>query len=141
MATRPGEPPRQLILLGEDGTAPANYSPAVRVGSQVFVAGMVAMQDGEIVGRGDIAAQTRQVLIHIETALDRAGATFGDIVRYRIYLTDIADLAAVRAELGPRFGAIRPAGTLVAVSALVHPDLKIEIDVDAIIGSALDRSG
>ncbi len=141
MTTPFGEPPRQLILLGNDAAAPANYSPAVRVGSQVFVAGMIAMQNGEIIGIGDIAAQTRQVLENIETALDRAGATFGDIVRYRIYLTDIADLAAVRAELGPRFGAIRPAGTLVAVSALVHPDLKIEIDVDAIIGSALDRSG
>lgn len=140
MTAKPGDPPRQRILLHENDTAPANYSPAVRVGAQVFVAGMIAVHNGEIVGKDDIVTQTRQVLENLETALTRAGATFDDIVRYRIYLTDMADLAAVRAELAPRFGEIRPAGTLVAVSALVHPDLKIEIDADAIIGSALVTS-
>lgn len=125
---------RELISFG----APAgNYSPAVRVGNQVFVAGMIALHDGEMVGQGDVAAQTRQVLANIKTALHLAGARMADIVRYRIYLTDMADLAIVRAELAPVFGVIRPAGTLVAVSGLIHPDLKIEIDVDAIIGSGL----
>lgn len=131
------EPPRMLIDLGDTNAAPVNYSPAVRVGSHVFVAGMIAMKDGEVVGRDDVVAQTQQVLAQIDTALTRAGATFADIVRYRIYLTDIGDLAAVRTVLATTFGTIRPAGTLVAVSALVHPELKIEIDVDAIIGSAL----
>ncbi|HET9661585.1 MAG TPA: Rid family hydrolase [Thermomicrobiales bacterium] len=132
------EPPRRLIILDDSGNAPANYSPAVRVGNQVFVAGMISMRDGEIVGLGDIVAQTRQVLDHVETALQRAGSAFGDIVRYRIYLTDMSDLAGVRSVLNERFGSIRPAGTLVAVSCLVHPDLKIEIDADAIVGSALE---
>jgi enamine deaminase RidA (YjgF/YER057c/UK114 family) len=131
------EPPRRLIALDDSGSAPANFSPAVRVGNQVFVAGMVSMHGGEIIGRGDIVAQTRQTIANVETALERAGASFGDIVRYRIYLTDMSELAGVRSVLSERFGSIRPAGTLVAVSALVHPELKIEIDADAIIGSAL----
>jgi enamine deaminase RidA (YjgF/YER057c/UK114 family) len=136
--TSPGNTaPRELISFGEPA---GNYSPAVRVGSQVFVAGMIAMKDGEVVGKGDVAAQTRQVLANIETALQLAGAQMSEIVRYRIYLTDMADLQVVRAELAPIFGKIRPAGTLVAVSGLIHPDLKIEIDVDAIIGSGLPDS-
>ena len=102
---------------------------------------MIAMRDGAVVGAGDAAAQTRTVLENIEDALVQAGATLGDIVRYRIYLTDIDDLADVRSALAPVFGAIRPAGTLVAVSALIHPDLKIEIDVDAVIGSARNENG
>ncbi len=128
---------RTLITLDDQSDPPANYSPAVRVGAQVFVSGMIAMKDGEIVGTDDIVVQTRQVLEHLETALKRAGASLGDVVRYRIYLTDMSDLAGVRSVLTPVFGQIRPAGTLVAVSALVHPDLKIEMDADAIAGSAL----
>jgi enamine deaminase RidA (YjgF/YER057c/UK114 family) len=131
------ESPRELILLDDNSTPPANFSHAVRVGSQVFVAGMVSSKDGQIVGKGDAAAQTRQVIENIETALQRAGSNLRDVVRYRVYLTDMADLPAVRSVLTPAFGSIRPAGTLVAVSALVDPDLKIEIDVDAIVGSAL----
>lgn len=134
------EPARTLISTSDGGQLPANYSPAVRVGSHVFVSGMIAMNDGEVTGIGDVTAQTRQAIEHIEAALSQAGASMADVVRYRIYLTDIGDLAAVRSALAPTFGAIRPAGTLVAVSALVHPELKIEIDVDAIIGSALNES-
>jgi enamine deaminase RidA (YjgF/YER057c/UK114 family) len=128
-----------LVDICGSPQAPANYSPAVRVGSHVYVSGMIAMRDGEVAGVGDAAAQTRIVIENIEDALNQAGAELGDVVRYRIYLTDIDDLALVRSALAPAFGAIRPAGTLVAVSALIHPDLKIEIDVDAIIGSALTR--
>src|SRR5215213_2817570 len=95
--------PRELIPLDELGPPPANYSPAVRVGSQVFVSGMIAMHDGAVVGIGDVTKQTRVVIGHIETALRNAGAAFADVVRYRIYLTDIADLAEVRTVLGSAF--------------------------------------
>lgn len=131
------EPTRQLITLDDVNPPPTNFSPAVRVGDHVFVAGMVSMNGGEVVGPDDIATQTRQALDNVETALERAGATFGDIVRYRVYLTDLRDLSGARSVLNERFGTIRPAGTLVAVAGLVRPELKIEIDADAIIGSAL----
>jgi len=131
------DPPRRLITLDDTSKPPANFSPAVRVGNQVFVAGMVSMSGGEVVGSGDIVAQTRQALANVDTALRRAGASFEDIVRYRVYLTDMNDLPGVRTVLNERLGSIRPAGTLVAVSSLVLPNLKIEIDADAIVGSAL----
>lgn len=130
------EPPRLLITLDDSSPPPPNFSPAVRVGDQVFVAGMVSMSGGEVIGQGDIVAQARQALDNVETALRRAGARFDEIVRYRVYLTDMNDLPGVRVVLNERFGSIRPAGTLVAVTSLVRPELKIEIDADAIIGSA-----
>lgn len=137
MTDRISDPPRELISHDEPDAPPRNYSTAVRVGSHVFVSGMIALRDGNVVGVGDAEAQTRFVIGHIEDALASAGAVLEDIVRYRIYLTDIEDLPGVRAALTPTFGKIRPAGTLVAVSALVHPDLKVEIDADAIVGSGL----
>jgi enamine deaminase RidA (YjgF/YER057c/UK114 family) len=94
------------------------------------------MIGGELIGRDDIVAQARQTLDNVETALRRAGARFDDIVRYRVYVTDMSDLPGVRQVLNERFGSIRPAGTLVAVQSLVRPELKIEIDADAIVGSA-----
>jgi enamine deaminase RidA (YjgF/YER057c/UK114 family) len=133
--------PRKLIDIGGSQQTPANYSPAVRVGPHVYVSGMIAMRDGVVIGIGDASAQTVAVIQNIEEALAHAGAVLEDVVRYRIYLTDIEDLAAVRSTLAPVFGTIRPAGTLVAVSGLVHPDLKIEIDVDAVVGSALTQKG
>jgi enamine deaminase RidA (YjgF/YER057c/UK114 family) len=129
--------PRRLITLDDTSEPPANFSPAVRVGDHVFVAGMVSMNGGEVVGQDGVVAQTRQALDNVETALLRAGARFDEIVRYRVYLTDMSDLAGVRTVLNARFGSIRPAGTLVAVRSLVLPELKIEIEADAIIGSAL----
>ena len=128
--------PRLLIALDDSSEPPSNFSPAVRVGNQVFVAGMVSMIGGEVIGRDDIVAQARQTLDNVETALRRAGARFDDIVRYRVYVTDMSDLPGVRQVLNERFGSIRSAGTLVAVQSLVRPELKIEIDADAIVGSA-----
>lgn len=140
MLEAPADPPREIIAPDASTSASANYSPAVRVGSQVYVSGMIAMQNGVVISAGDAAAQTRFVIDQISEVLELAGASLRDIVRYRIYLTDIADLAAVRSAMAPVFGAIKPAGTLVAVSGLIHPDLKLEIDVDAVIGSALDNT-
>jgi len=112
------------------------YSRAVRVGDRVFVAGTAAYKDGAPFAPGDAAAQTRHILEVIEQALAEAGAALGDVTRYRVYVTDMSDYQDVGTELGRVFGAIRPAGTMVGTSALIDPALVVEIEVDAIIGSA-----
>ncbi len=128
--------PRQRVSSGTSFEAAVGYSRAVRVGDAVFVSGTTALKDGALVGAGDAATQTRQILANIDWALGQAGATLAEVVRCRIYVTDIADWPAVGAELGRAFAEIRPANTLVAVAALVDPAMRVEIEVDAIIGSA-----
>ncbi len=127
---------RQLISSGGPFEAKYGYSRAVRVGDHVAVAGTAAFKDGAPVAPGDAAAQTRHILGVMEQALAEAGASLGDVVRYRVFVTDIADFEAVATELGKVFSAIRPAGTLVGNSTIVHPDLVVEIEMDAIIGSS-----
>jgi len=127
---------RQLISSGGPFEKKGGYSRAVRVGDHIYVSGSTAMKDGVIVGPDDVVAQTRQTLKTIATALEQAGSSLGDVVRYRIYLTNIADSAKVLPIFGEYFGEIRPAGTLVAVSALITPEMLIEIEVDAIAGSS-----
>jgi len=126
---------RQLISSGGPFEKIGGYSRAVRVGDHVFVSGSTAVKDGQVVGPGDVVAQTRQTLSTIAEALQHAGATLADVVRYRIYLTNIADSTRVLPIFAEYFGDIRPAGTLVAVSALISPEMMIEIEVDAIAGS------
>lgn len=126
---------RQLVSSGGPFEAKFGYSRAVRAGNHVAVAGTTAIKDGAPFAPGDAAAQTRYVLEVIAQALAEAGAAMGDVIRYRVFVTDIADYEAVGNELGRVFGAIRPAGTLVGNSTLVHPDLLVEIEVDAIIGA------
>ncbi len=112
------------------------YSRAVRVSDAIYVSGTTAMRDGVLVGHGDPAIQTRQILANLAWALDQAGASLADIVRYRVYVTDIEIWPQVADELVKVFGTIRPANTLVAVSALVDPAMLVEIEADAIVGSA-----
>ena len=131
---------RQRVGSGTAYEAKVGYSRALRVGDMVFVAGTTALKDGALVGAGDAAAQTRQILATIAWALAQAGATMDEIVRCRIYVTDVADWPAVGDELGKVFGEIRPANTLVAVTALIDPAMLVEIEVDAIIGSAAPPS-
>lgn len=111
------------------------YSRAVRVGPHVHVSGTVAMDSrGELVGRGDPAAQTRQCLENIRAVLERAGAALSDVVRTRMYVVDIEAWEAIGDVHGEFFRGVRPATTMVEVSRLIAPDLLVEIEADAYVG-------
>jgi len=126
---------RQLISSGAPWEAAVGYSRAVRVGAQVFVSGTTAVdEEGHAVGKGDAYAQAKYALQKIGRALAAAGATFEDVVRTRIFVTDIGDWQAVGRAHGEVFGEIRPAATMVEVSRLIDPELLVEIEVDAVVG-------
>ena len=127
---------RTLISSGSVYEPLVGYSRAVRTGAFVFVAGTTSGSPDGAIGGTDAALQTREIFVRLAAALEQAGATFADVVRTRIYLTDINDFDAVGRVHGEFFGDIRPASTAVEVSALAAPDMLVEIDVDAIIGSA-----
>lgn len=124
---------RQNISSGSAREPVLGYSRAVRIGNQVLVAGTTAGSSNGAVGGGDAAAQAREIYARIGTALEQAGATFADVVRTRVYLTDIADFDAVGAVHGEIFGDIRPVTAVVEVGALAAPDLKVEVEADAIL--------
>jgi len=108
------------------------YSRAVRVGRRIYVSGTTATApDGSVVGRGDAYAQTVQTLDNIERALAALGSQRADIVRVRVYVTDMGDFDAIARAFAERFGEIRPASTLVQVAALIDPTMKVEIEADA----------
>lgn len=124
---------RANVSSGSSYEASVGYSRAVRAGNQVFVAGTTAMQDGQVIAKGDPAAQTRRILEIIEQSLTQAGATVSDVVRYRVFVTNIADWQAIAGELVKVFGDVRPVSTMVEVSKLIDPDMRVEIEVDAVI--------
>lgn len=130
---------RQNFGSGRPWEAVVGYSRAVRVGQMIYVAGTTSVDEsGAVVGPGDPGAQTTQALRIIEAALAKLGASMRDVVRTRIFVTNIANWEAIGRAHGEFFRDIRPAATMVEVSRLIDPALLVEIEADAVIGSGDD---
>ena len=131
---------RQVYSSGTSWEPVVGYSRAVRVDGRIWVSGTTSTgSDGSIVGKGDPYAQAKQAIANIERALAAAGAVLADVVRTRIFVTDIAHWQDIGRAHGEAFANIRPATTMVEVARLIDPDLLVEIEADAVIIDRIDR--
>jgi enamine deaminase RidA (YjgF/YER057c/UK114 family) len=131
---------RQLYSSGTSWEPVVGYSRAVRVDGRIWVSGTTSTgSDGAIVGKGDPYAQAKQAIANIERALAAAGAALADVVRTRIFVTDIAHWQDIGRAHGEAFANIRPATTMVEVARLIDPDLLVEIEADAVIIDGVER--
>ena len=125
---------REEIRVPELAEPLSHFTDAVRAGNLLFVSGFVPVDGaGRLVGGDDVVAQVRQVFANLGAVLAAAGATFADVVKVTVYLTDIGDRARINPVRQEIFGDSRPASTLVEVSALVVPGAKVEIDAVALL--------
>jgi enamine deaminase RidA (YjgF/YER057c/UK114 family) len=124
---------RLRVSTGSPWEPIVGYSRAIRVGNRVEVAGTTAMKDGEVIGVNDPYAQTIQILKTIEEALKEAGANLSDVVRTRMFVTDISRWEEIGKAHGEFFRDIRPVSSMVEVKALIDPRLMVEIEAEAVI--------
>ncbi len=128
---------RELFASGTRWEPIVGYSRAVKVGNQIWISGTTATDaEGRLVGGDDPYAQTRQILANIERALVRAGAELADVVRTRIYVTDISHWESIARAHGEAFGEIRPATAMIEVRRLIDAAMLVEIEADAVITHA-----
>ena len=125
---------RTRITSGTKWEDRVGYSRAVRVGERVVVSGTTATDDeGEVVGVGDPFAQTERAIANVESALTEAGATLGDVVRTRLFVTSIDDWEEIGRAHGEAFAAVRPATSMVEVARLIDPAMLVEIEAEAVL--------
>lgn len=126
--------PRENFSTGGAWEPIVGYSRAVKVGNTIHISGTTATgEDGSVVGADDARVQTLQALKNIDAALALAGATMADVVRTRLFVTDISRWEEYGRAHGEVFGEIRPANTMLEVSALIDPAMMVEIEVDAVV--------
>ncbi len=124
---------RIKVSTGSPWEPVVGYSRAIRCGNVIEVAGTTAMKDGEVIGVGDAYAQTAYILQIVQAALEQLGSRMNDVVRTRMFVTDISKWEEIGKAHGEYFGDIRPASTMVEVKGLIHPELLVEIEVQALI--------